>query len=102
MHSWPDTPVQPKQQSATAGTVYADPYPGFVHGVTPAICKHGCEPTHSKDIGETDEQRLWREAHEFIDQFACEMQLSDEVRSAPLPCAQLYKEDGCVRSRVRV
>lgn len=68
-----------------AGTVYADPYPGFVHGVTPAICKHGCEPTLAKDLGETDEQRLWREAHEFMDQYASEMGLSDEAR--PLPPA---------------
>jgi Nitric oxide synthase, oxygenase domain len=64
-----------------AGTVYADPYPGFVHGVNPAICKHGCAPVPSASLGETAEQKLWREAAEFVDQYCTEMGVDDEARA---------------------
>ena len=62
-----------------AGTVYADPYPGYVHGSNPAICKHGCKPVLSKDLRESSEQRLWREAAEFLEQYAHETGLAAEV-----------------------
>jgi hypothetical protein len=62
-----------------AGTAYVSPYPGFVHGTNPAICKHGCKPMLPEALGETEEQKLWREAAEFVDQYAFEMSLSDEV-----------------------
>lgn len=67
----------------TAGTVYADPYPGFVHGEHPAICKNGCEPVPSTKLGETQEQKLWREAAEFVDQYSYELGLPDEVSASP-------------------
>jgi hypothetical protein len=79
--------------------VYADPYPGFVHGVTPAICKHGCEPVLSDSLGETTEQKLWREAFEFVDQYADEMALTDEVRkrchSFDLQCHECARGPHC-------
>lgn len=50
-----------------------------MHGTNPAICKHGCKPVLPAALGETAEQKLWREAAEFVDQYAFEMALPDEV-----------------------
>lgn len=59
-----------------------------MHGSNPAICKYGCKPVVSTAFKESPEQRLWREAAEFLDQYAREMGVSDEVPPpAYWPCA---------------
>ena len=47
------------------GTVWANPYPGYVHGRRPAMCKHGCQPSMKPHGDETPLARLLREAKEF-------------------------------------
>lgn len=47
------------------GSVYADPYPGYVHGRNPAICPSGCTPSLNVSDGETVTETLLREALEF-------------------------------------
>lgn len=52
------------------GTVYAGPYPGYVHGNPKrGICPMGCRPKMTDEItsNETSTQTLLREAKEFID-----------------------------------
>ncbi|CAJ1419388.1 unnamed protein product [Effrenium voratum] len=51
------------------GTVWANPYPGYVHGRRPAMCKHGCQPSMKPHGDETPLARLLREAKEFQELF---------------------------------
>jgi len=55
------------------GTVYADPYPGYVHGRHPGICKHGCIPSMHPHPHESVKDKLLREALEFQELFHHEM-----------------------------
>lgn len=79
-----------------AGTVYADPYPGFVQGANPVICKYGYKPVLSKDLGETPEQRLWREAMEFQELYSFENFIDNDVRS-PTRRRQSRQQGGLFR-----
>jgi len=47
------------------GTVYAGPYPGYVHGRCPAICRYGCTPSLRPHGAEESRTKLLREAREF-------------------------------------
>lgn len=51
------------------GSVGAGPFPGYVHGKHPAICKYGCEPDPLLGAygrkGETPKETLIREAIEW-------------------------------------
>eukprot|EP00418_Pyrodinium_bahamense_P099958 CAMPEP_0179048576 /NCGR_PEP_ID=MMETSP0796-20121207/19779_1 /TAXON_ID=73915 /ORGANISM="Pyrodinium bahamense, Strain pbaha01" /LENGTH=106 /DNA_ID=CAMNT_0020745047 /DNA_START=64 /DNA_END=381 /DNA_ORIENTATION=- len=47
------------------GTVYAAPYPGYVHGKNPAICAKGCVPMLDPYPGESVREKLLREAREY-------------------------------------
>ncbi|KAL4440247.1 hypothetical protein ABPG75_003248 [Micractinium tetrahymenae] len=53
------------------GSVGAGPFPGYVHGAHPTICKHGCRPHPELGkngyINETPRQALIREALEYQD-----------------------------------
>ena len=73
----------------SAGTVYADPFPGYVHGKNPAVCRHGCHPVLSSTLNEDAGARLRREAVEFVSKFFHEMGLSAEVHL----CLQVLPEN---------
>eukprot|EP01031_Cornospumella_fuschlensis_P036790 gene36790-44630_t len=47
------------------GTIYADPYPGYVQGKYPQVCKSGCQPTINPFPNETPAQMFKREAKEY-------------------------------------
>eukprot|EP01031_Cornospumella_fuschlensis_P036792 gene36792-44632_t len=47
------------------GTIYADPYPGYVQGKHPQVCKSGCQPTTNPFPNETPAQMFKREAKEY-------------------------------------
>lgn len=65
------------------GTVRCDPYPGYVQGRDPSICKYGCVPATPGALeGETLEQRLMREALEFCHLYHAEKGTSHEVYEA--------------------
>jgi hypothetical protein len=52
------------------GTVYAGPYPGYVHGnAERGICPHGCRPAKNYDItgGESLAETMLREAIEYLE-----------------------------------
>jgi hypothetical protein len=60
------------------GTVRADPYPGYVQGRHPAICKYGCTPATREALeSESPKDRLLREALEFNHLYHSEMGLSE-------------------------
>ena len=59
--------------------VTTDPYPGYVHGRRPAVCPLGCEPTRERDLDESAESRLRREAEEYARLYGKEKGL-DETR----------------------
>ena len=65
------------------GTVYARPYPGYVHGnPKKGVCPLGCRPQMNCDITdhETSEETLIREAVEFIELYYHERY--DEMKDA--------------------
>lgn len=62
------------------GTVYAAPYPGYVHGQNPKICPNGCLPKISPVIDETKYERLLREAYEYCCIYHSENNLGDQAR----------------------
>jgi hypothetical protein len=52
------------------GTVYAGPYPGYVHGIAErGICPHGCRPAMNSDISgeESLAETMLREAMEYLE-----------------------------------
>mmetsp|Transcript_15657 Transcript_15657/g.21485 ORF Transcript_15657/g.21485 Transcript_15657/m.21485 type:complete len:1231 (-) Transcript_15657:403-4095(-) len=61
------------------GTVYAGPYPGYVHGRNPAIDSSGCIPSLDPYPHETIEAALLREAFEY--------QLLYHKENSSPPCA---------------
>lgn len=62
------------------GTVYAAPYPGYVHGQNPKICPSGCLPKISPVEGETKYEKLLREAYEYCCIYHKENNLGDMAR----------------------
>ena len=63
------------------GTVYADPYPGYIHGNPKRnICLNGCRPVMTFEVTELESPRdvLMREAIEFIQLYYHER--SDEIQ----------------------
>ena len=65
------------------GTVRCDPYPGYVQGRNPAICKYGCVPAAPGPLeGETLKQRLLREALDFCRLYHAERGMSEEAFEA--------------------
>ena len=47
------------------GSVSAGPFPGYVQGRLPQICKHACVPSLAVGAGESAEETLLREAQEY-------------------------------------
>ena len=65
------------------GTVYAGPYPGYVHGnPIQGICPSGCRPELNSDItqSESPKETLLREATEYIELYYHERQ--DEMKGS--------------------
>lgn len=63
------------------GTVYADPYPGYIHGNPKrGICPNGCRPLMTSEVTKLESPRdvLLREAIEFINLYYHER--SDEMQ----------------------
>jgi hypothetical protein len=59
--------------------VYADPFPGYVHGRSPSICPNKCVPVLRSALGENLKQRLRREAVEFIAMHGKDANVPDAV-----------------------
>ena len=86
-HRRPSLMSLPSSRSVTKncpfrhGTVYADPYPGYIHGNPKrGICPNGCRPLMTSEVTELESLRdvLIREAIEFIQLYYHER--SDEMQ----------------------
>ena len=67
-----------------SGTVYAGPYPGYVHGnPNRGICPRGCRALPNADItsNETPKQTLLREAFEYMELYYHER--TDDMKGMP-------------------
>jgi hypothetical protein len=85
------------------GTVYADPYPGYVHGNPKrGICPNGCRPAMTSDVvAELDESprdALLREAIEFVQLYYHER--GDEMRGGGDGFPSCDKRIGAIRKSV--
>ncbi|CAD7697898.1 unnamed protein product [Ostreobium quekettii] len=72
------------------GSVGVDPYPGYVHGRCPSICKYGCQPKKRLGAGETPRQTLIREAVEYQELYHREAGSTPKVKEARI--AQVLAE----------
>ncbi len=80
-----DTPPMPSGKCPFKhGTVYAGPYPGYVHGnPNRSICPNGCRPELNCDITrhESPKETLLREATEFLELYYHERR--DDMKGSP-------------------
>lgn len=86
---------EPIQCPFLHGTVYADPYPGYVHGNPKrGICPNGCRPAMTSKVTELESPRdvLLREAIEFVQLYYHER--SDEMQGIDgfLSCEERISE----------